>query len=273
MFSAEPYKGLILEKLNNNLENYRQSFQASKSQVGTRFLAIDDLLPHEMAMKIFELFPKDGSSWREMKSYRETKLTSKDFNRMPKELGNITFAIQDPEVIKAVEKITEIPNQYADPSLYAGGLSMMRKGDFLNPHIDNSHDHERKRYRRVNLLYYVSPNWKREDGGHLELWDEKVKTPVVIESRFNRLVLMETHHLSWHSVSRVEKEGFRCCVSNYYFSPQSPLDREYFHVTSFSGRPEEPVKRLLCVADNAARMLVRKVKREGIGKKDLFVQK
>ncbi len=24
--------------------------------------------------------------------------------------------------------------------LYAGGLSMMFEGDFLNPHIDNSHD-------------------------------------------------------------------------------------------------------------------------------------
>ena len=61
----------------------------------------------------------------------------------------------------------------ADPSLYAGGISVMGQDDFLNPHIDNSHDGDQKLYRVVNLLYYVSPDWKEEYGGHLELWDER----------------------------------------------------------------------------------------------------
>ena len=32
----------------------------------------------------------------------------------------------------------------------------MDLGHFLNPHIDNSHDAKRERYRRFNLLYGVS---------------------------------------------------------------------------------------------------------------------
>ena len=79
----------------------------------------------------------------------------------------------------------------------------MAKGHFLNPHLDNSHDGEQKNYRVLNLLYYVSPDWKPEFGGNLELWDESVKKPVEIPSLFNRLVLMSTNDKSWHSVNEV----------------------------------------------------------------------
>lgn len=41
-------------------------------------------------------------------------------------------------------------------------------------------------YRALNLLYYVSPGWRLENGGNLELWDEHVTTPMTVESRFNR---------------------------------------------------------------------------------------
>ena len=33
----------------------------------------------------------------------------------------------------------------------------MAPGHFLHPHIDNSHDMERQRYRILNLLYEMSP--------------------------------------------------------------------------------------------------------------------
>jgi Rps23 Pro-64 3,4-dihydroxylase Tpa1-like proline 4-hydroxylase len=35
----------------------------------------------------------------------------------------------------------------------------MGKGDFLNPHLDNSHDGDQKNYRAINVLYYLSENW------------------------------------------------------------------------------------------------------------------
>ncbi len=36
----------------------------------------------------------------------------------------------------------------------------MSKGVYLRPRLDNSHDKNRKRYRVVNLLYYVTPEWR-----------------------------------------------------------------------------------------------------------------
>ncbi|MCY1562762.1 hypothetical protein D3C87_1802130 [compost metagenome] len=70
---------------------------------------------------------------------------------------------------------------------------------------------------------------------------------------------MITNKTSIHSVSKVTAEASRCCVSNYYFSPHSLEDGNYFHVTSFYGRPEEPVKKILLALDRKLRNLVRKL--------------
>ena len=153
-----------------------------------------------------------------------------------------------------------------DPKLYAGGLSMMFAGDFLNPHIDNSHDAMRQRYRRLNLLYYVSPEWTLEDGGNFELWDDGRQVAKTIVSARNRLVVMETDRSSWHSVSPVQSDMPRCCVSNYYFSKVSPDETDYFHVTSFSGRPEQAFRRVLGVVDNTLRNLVARMLKVGRGR-------
>lgn len=153
-----------------------------------------------------------------------------------------------------------------DPKLYARGLSMMSKNDYLNPHIDNSHDRRRQKYRRLNLLYYVSPNWRLEYGGNFELWDKNVKKPTTIISKQNRLIVMETNKTSWHSVSKVNTDRPRCCVSNYYFSKESPDQTEYFHVTSFSGRPEQPFKRAFGLIDNKLRNFFSKTLKVGRGK-------
>lgn len=225
----------------------------------TRYFAVDNLLPHDIAMDIFNAFPHSGEHFDQRQSFREKKKTLQNLSLLPKILSDITFSLQHPDVIHTIENITGFNTLEGDPKLYAGGLSMMFPGDFLNPHIDNSHDSNRSRYRRLNLLYYVSPNWQLENGGNLELWDKKVKTPVPIESRFNRLVIMETNDNSWHSVKKVNINRPRCCVSNYYFSKASPkITEEYYHVTSFLGRPDEKLRRAYGRVDNYLRQFVSK---------------
>jgi hypothetical protein len=146
----------------------------------------------------------------------------------------------------------------------------MERGHFLNPHIDNSHDGEQRNYRVLNLLYYVSPGWGPENGGNLELWDEKVTKPVEIPSLFNRLVLIATGDKTWHSVNEVRVDTPRRCVSNYYFSPNSPNGYETTHVTYFMARPEQKVRRVVTKLDSELRTLLRKVKKGGLAKKDIY---
>jgi len=247
---------LIVSRLNEEEENIRASWNSS-NLCQTRYFSVDDLLPPDLTMEIFNAFPKHGEHFNKRSSFREKKKTLAKLKFLPQILTEITFAIQDDSVIRKIEELTESEDLEGDPKLYAGGLSMMFKGYFLNPHIDNSHDSERARYRRLNLLFYVTPEWSLENGGNFELWDSTVTTPITIVSKFNRLVVMETNDKSWHSVNKVLVETPRCCISNYLFSKQSPkADKNYYHVTSFMGRPEETLKRLWGRVDNFARQFI-----------------
>ncbi len=164
-----------------------------------------------------------------------------------------------------VEGICGLPSIFPDAFLYAGGLSMMPKGNFLNPHLDNSHDKDRNSWRVLNLLYYVTPDWEGSFGGNLELWPNGLKEkPIMITSKFNRLAVMATHQNSWHSVNKVLADNTRCCVSNYYFSDTPVRKTDTFHVTSFRGWPKQKIKDIVLQLDTTLRMSVRKIFKKGI---------
>ena len=215
----------------------------------------------------------DGRGFIQQRSFREKKRTLAEFSKLENSIQQIfeqiTTVFQNPEVIRTIGDVLSIPDLEADPLLYAGGASMMFEGDFLNPHIDNSHDANREKYRRLNLLFYVSPDWKIENGGNFELWDNKVEFPKTIISKFNRLVVMETNKQSFHSVSPVLTSHPRCCISNYYFHQLSTNGEEYFHVTSFTGRPNEVGKRVLGKIDNLARNIISNTLKIGRGKNQI----
>ena len=261
---------IICNKLESNMEELKNDFLYAKDNINTRFIVIDDLLPKDLAFDIYNNFPSK-KQMRLMSSFREKKYTFKQLNETSSILRDVTFAFQDSKVVSLIEKITGMPGQRADSSLYAGGVSLMEKNNYLNPHIDNSHDADRRYYRTFNLLYYVTPEWKLEYGGNLELWDTKVKKSCVISSFFNRLVIMETNPYSWHSVSPVVYNKNRCCVSNYYFSDQSPTGEDYFNITSFNGRPDQKALRFFSKIDNFARGSIRLIFKKGVGKNDIFI--
>lgn len=259
---------IIVERLTRDEEKLRADFSADKG-IRTKFTAIDNLFPEDIARQIYEAYPP-LEEMRLLDSFREKKYTSKSLDKFNPLIADATFAFQDRRVIDIVARITGIEDAIGDPHLYAGGISAMASGHFLNPHIDNSHDHEQKNYRVLNLLYYCSPDWKAENGGNLELWDDDVKEAVEIPSLFNRLVLMATNDKSWHSVNEVKADGHRCCVSNYYFSPHSPNGYETTHVTFFKARPEQKLRRIVTTADGYLRTALRKVVKQGLAKKDLY---
>jgi Rps23 Pro-64 3,4-dihydroxylase Tpa1-like proline 4-hydroxylase len=254
---------IIFSKLTSEKDKLKKEFQ-NPAQINS--CIIDDLLPETIVLEIFNAFP-EPSKMGEHRSLKENKRIAAQLNLYNPILEEITFAFQDLRIVKLVEEITGIKNMEPDSNLYAGGISLMSEGNFLNPHLDNSHDNERSRYRVLNLLYYVSPDWKLENGGNLELWDQGVKKEQrTILSKFNRLVLMITNKTSFHSVSKVVHQGNRCCISNYYFADVPAENENYFHVTTFYGRPEEPLKRFLLPIDAFMRQAIRKIFKKGIVK-------
>ena len=253
---------LIFEKISENKESLKRQFDASKEAIGYFFL--DDLLPADIALEIYNVFPSPEKMVLK-KSIRENKYVAAQMNAYHPLLEEIIYAFQDEKVVKLVGEICDIKELVPDDNLYAGGISMMTNKQFLNPHLDNSHDKDRNLWRVLNLLYYVTPNWEEQYGGNLELWPNGLENKqITIHSKFNRLAVMATHNNSLHSVSPVVFEGNRCCISNYYFSKNALLDSDNFHVTSFRGRPENKLTDLVLQCDTWLRMTIRKIFKKGI---------
>ena len=253
---------LICNQLTKNRDTLKSQFLKSKDAIGYFF--IDDLLPEALALEIHNKFPSTAMAVRK-KNLREFKFTAYQMDNYDALLEEVIYAFQDDKVIQLISDICGLEEVYGDENLYAGGLSLMEKDNYLNPHLDNSHDKDRNRWRVLNLLYYVTPNWKLENGGNLEIWPNGLKqAQTTIENKFNRLVVMTTHQKSWHSVSKVLKEDVRCCISNYYFSNQPFLESDRFHVTTFRGRSSEKVKDLFLRIDNGLRSNMRKLFKKGV---------
>ncbi|RUT04623.1 hypothetical protein DSM106972_041920 [Dulcicalothrix desertica PCC 7102] len=258
---------IIAYKLEGAKENLKKQFHIP-NQVASCYL--DDLLDEADVKSIYAAFPKK-QDMLQLNDWREYKYVGIQIDKYSPIISEIIYAFQHPKVVKVISEITGIKQLSPDEYLYAGGISLMDEGCFLNPHLDNSHDKDRDKYRVLNLLYYVTPHWRPEYGGNLELWDSGLKNQCrTIDYKFNRLVIMMTNKKSLHSVNKVNYHLSRCCVSNYYFSNQ-PVDSEsYFHVTSFRGRPEQKLRDIILQGDAMLRNGIRKVFKYGIKKSHYY---
>jgi Rps23 Pro-64 3,4-dihydroxylase Tpa1-like proline 4-hydroxylase len=255
------FANFIVQQLQDNIERLQSEF-FTPGRINS--CVVDDIFPSDLAESIYHAFPpKEELALK--KSLREFKYIGVQMDCYNPILEEVIYAFQDVRVVKLLTEISGIQSLLPDESLYAAGISMMLKGHHANPHLDNSHDRNRVNYRVLNLLYYVTPDWKEAYGGNLELWDNGLRQKNrVIYNRFNRLVVMATHRSSWHSVNQVLEEGHRCCVSNYYFSPV-PLDtHDYFHVSTFRGRPGQTLTDVALQTDVFLRSGIRRFFRKGI---------
>lgn len=260
--NREDVAQVIVQKITQNKSLLKKQYELSKHGIG--YFYIDNLLPEPLVKALNDNFP-EAKEMVLKKSLRENKLVSAQMDKHYFLLEEVLYAFQDKRIVSLIKEITGIHQLYPDQHLYAGGISTMKQHQFLNPHLDNSHDKDRNNWRVLNLLFYVTPNWKLENGGHLELWPKwPKKSSVLIESRFNRLVVMATHNNSWHSVSPVILEGSRNCISNYYFSDSPLLENDRFHVTTFRGRPHQILTNQILKLDSFLRSIIRKVFKKGI---------
>ena len=140
IMNRNQYADIILQRLIDQKEEISQQYISSKDKIG--YFWVDDLLPEELALEINQVFPQE----KEMvlkKSLKEDKYIAVQMNQYHPILEEIIYAFQDERIVNLVAEICEIKQPIPDSSLYAGGLSMMGNRQFLQPHLDNSHDSKR----------------------------------------------------------------------------------------------------------------------------------
>ncbi|KAF1005538.1 MAG: hypothetical protein GAK28_03291 [Luteibacter sp.] len=139
-------------------------------------------------------------------------------------------AIQSPEFLAAIGRLTGIDGLLYDPWYLGGGTHENRNGMSLDPHVDfNFHPSERW-HRRLNLIIYLNPQWEQAWGGNLELFrdpHEEVTPRQSVPPVFNRCVIFETSERSWHAFDTIalpaqHADLSRRSIALYFYTKDRP---------------------------------------------------
>lgn len=195
-------------------------------------VVIDNFFDDETAQVIAEQFPSHfDSAWTV--SYDnpvEKKKACSHWDKFPAPIYNALFYLCSPDFIRIVESISQTQNIMADYGLHGGGMHSHNRGGKLNIHKDYSLHPKIPYMRNFNLIVYMTPDWKEEWGGGLELWshDEETQMPkecvTRVANKFNRAVLFDTTQNSWHGLPEeltCPEDIARRSLATYYVTPIS----------------------------------------------------
>lgn len=215
--------------LNQQLEAARGTFLTARPFAHA---VIDDFLPREVAEQLLAVYPApDHACWLDWRQ-RDTK-------HQPKKLGvgsaermqdvhplirSALSAFNDHAFIRFLEALTGISGLIPDPHLIGGGLHQILPGGHLDIHADFNLAKDTGLYRRINVILYLNPDWRRDYEGYLELWATDGSGPEVeIAPAFNRLVIFLTDGQSLHghpAPLRCPEGVTRKSLALYYYTVQ-----------------------------------------------------
>jgi hypothetical protein len=157
-----------------------------------------------------------------------TKQEWKIFPNNLKELKGFIDYMSSEELINQIKILFSIGNEtiiYPDLSYDGGGYVISPPQSFLSYHADFNFSNEIKKFRSFNILFYMNPE-SIIDGGSLHLLDKESKTvEKIVEPKLNRLLIFKTDDVSFHGVSRNNKNFFRRSFNFYYYT-DAPLSHK-----------------------------------------------
>jgi Rps23 Pro-64 3,4-dihydroxylase Tpa1-like proline 4-hydroxylase len=162
----------------------------------------DNFLPKNIAKVLSNEYPKIknvDNNWKTHKNKNVIRYFLEDSSLYKKNLQIFSMLINSRKFLLFLETLTGIESIIPDPFFIGGGAMTTGKGGFLNVHADFNYHHKLQSWRRINVLFYLTPGWKKSWGGNLEFWTKNKKEKVKdIEPLFNRVVIFNTTSKSFH---------------------------------------------------------------------------
>jgi hypothetical protein len=229
-----------------------QAELAAEFQQATPFrhLVMESFFEPEFAEALRRTFPAfDDRLARNENGEIGGKCTHEDLTVLGDEWRAVDRLIQTPEFLGWLGRVTGIDELLYDPHYFGGGTHENRHGQDLDPHVDFNRHPITGWHRRLNLIVYLNPEWRPEWGGAIE-FHKNPRLPVgenqicMVQPAFNRAVLFETTHWSWHGFERIDlPDGdadarSRKSLALYFYSKTRP-DEEVVdpHSTIYVDRP------------------------------------
>ena len=156
-------------------------------------IVIDDFLPPDMTGIVAAAYPNPDDlsvRWKNHKNDNTSRKFVEDVRFMSPQMRLFAQAITGRQFLLFLETISGIECLIPDPYFIGGGAMVSGSGDFLKVHADFNWHHKIQAHRRLNALLYLTPDWKGEWGGELELWPKDMSSPEkAVVPKFNRLVI------------------------------------------------------------------------------------
>ena len=192
-------------------------------------IVIDDFLPKDVAHRLASVFPgpDDNVAWDHYAAPGlEVKLGCGDETKFPPAIRTAVRDMNSSIFGQWLEKMTGIPHLIVDHHLLGGGMHLTRQGGLLGIHSDFNWHPQIHAHRRLNLLVYLTPDWRPEYGGELELWNtEGTQLVRRVEPIFNRAVLFTTrsdtfhgHPTPWTAPNGINRQS----IALYYYTSERP---------------------------------------------------
>jgi len=206
-------------------------------------VVVDEFLREDAARELARVFPgpADPVAWDHYAAPGlEVKLGCGREERLPAPIRHAIHELNSGPFIRFLEELTGIDHLLPDPHLSGGGIHLSRQGGHLGVHADFNWHEKLQAHRRLNLLIYLTPDWRREYGGELELWScDGTKREQTVEPLFNRAILFTTRSDTFHGHPNpwAAPDGiYRQSIALYYYTTNRPDDElRPAHSTLYKG--------------------------------------
>lgn len=225
------WQALALNRISEVAQRHSQKFQLAEP---FPHCVIDDFLEQKVIDDLNVEFPNEEDPIWEASTQPgiQVKLRSnwKSETDIKPTTKSVVHFLNSGAVMRHLSALTGIEKLISDPYYTGGGLNCTKRGGLLDVHADGNWHHAMGVHRRLNAILYLNQTWDQNWGGSLELWDESVtKCVKSIEPIGNRLVIFETHDLTFHghpSPLLCPPETSRKSLILYYYTSQSrPTDQ------------------------------------------------
>ena len=241
----------MIELKNLDLSKLKEQFEENNV---IKYIILDHFIKGNDASLIateHEAVPPEY--WLDYSHTNQIKTGLTDKSLMGKNTRLLIEELSSSVFLEWLSGLTGFKDLIVDPKLDRAGLHKIKTNGYLNVHTDEQ-SHTKHKYwkRRLNLLLYLSPDYEKNWGGNLELWDYTNRKLIEsISPEFNRCVIFATDDKSYHghpSPLNCPENSARKSLALYYYQktnkalPVTP--------TNYMSLPNDDIKKRFSIRLN-----------------------
>ena len=227
--------------------DWARATEEFKSAEPFNHIVIDNFFEPEIAEQISKEFPGyEGTDVIKYKNALEDKRTLNQWDKFPPTTYRI-FDWLGKDFVSTMRVLTGDEDLSFDYGLNGGGWHMHGRGGNNNIHLDYNIHPKLSQQRKINIIVYMTEDWKPEWGGGLQLWshDAEANKPgklvKTVDNLFNRAIIFDTTQNSWHGLPNYiecPENVVRKSIAGYYVRP-APAETENRGRALFAPREDQ----------------------------------